>query len=94
MPLPLKLFELQDVVLKDSSKGKLCACVSHIVVADVGSKNERRLSAVYYNKSAGFEVIHGLLDRIMRLLDVNYRRDGSGYHIEAIEGFILFIEFY
>ncbi|VDK71367.1 unnamed protein product [Cylicostephanus goldi] len=64
MPLPLKLFELQDVVLKDST-------------SDVGARNERRLAAVYYNKTAGFEIVHGFLDRVMRLLDVDPAKDGS-----------------
>uniref|UniRef100_A0A8C4H415 Phenylalanine--tRNA ligase beta subunit n=1 Tax=Dicentrarchus labrax TaxID=13489 RepID=A0A8C4H415_DICLA len=57
MPLPLKLFEISDVVLKDETK-------------DVGARNSRRFCAVYYNKSPGFEVIHGLLDRTMQLLEV------------------------
>ena len=56
MPLPLKLFEISDVVLKDGG-------------AEVGARNERRLAAVFYNKSPGFEIIHGLLDRIMQLLE-------------------------
>ena len=56
MPLPLKLFEISDVVLKDAG-------------AEVGARNERRLAAVFYNKSPGFEIIHGLLDRIMQLLE-------------------------
>merc|ERR1712025_360148 len=38
MALPLKLFEISDVVIKDSG-------------AEVGSRNERHMSAVYYNKS-------------------------------------------
>ncbi|XP_052432950.1 phenylalanine--tRNA ligase beta subunit-like [Carassius gibelio] len=71
MPLPLKLFEISDVVLKDETK-------------DVGARNNRRLCAVYYNKSPGFEVIHGLLDRVMQLLDVKPGRD-QGYHIQAAE---------
>ncbi|VDM50813.1 unnamed protein product [Toxocara canis] len=70
MPLPLKLFELQDVILKDST-------------SEVGARNERRLSAVYYSKSSGFEVIHGLLDRVMQLLDVKWTQDENGYHLEA-----------
>ena len=37
MPLPMKLFEISDVVLKDGSR-------------DVGAKNERQLCALYYNK--------------------------------------------
>lgn len=52
---------------------------------DVGAKNCRRLCAVYYNKNPGFEVIHGLLDRTMQLLEVNLGR-GDGYHIQAAEG--------
>ncbi|KAF4104415.1 phenylalanine--tRNA ligase beta subunit [Onychostoma macrolepis] len=71
MPLPLKLFEISDVVLKDETK-------------DVGARNNRRLCAVYYNKSPGFEVIHGLLDRVMQLLDVKPGRN-QGYNIQAAE---------
>uniref|UniRef100_A0A9J8D443 Phenylalanine--tRNA ligase beta subunit n=1 Tax=Cyprinus carpio carpio TaxID=630221 RepID=A0A9J8D443_CYPCA len=71
MPLPLKLLEISDVVLKDETK-------------DVGARNNRRLCAVYYNKSPGFEVIHGLLDRVMQLLDVKPGRN-QGYHIQAAE---------
>ncbi|XP_075892961.1 phenylalanine--tRNA ligase beta subunit [Nelusetta ayraudi] len=71
MPLPLKLFEVSDVVLKDETK-------------DVGVRNSRRLCAVYYNKSPGFEVIHGLLDRTMQLLEVKPAR-GDGYHIQAAD---------
>uniref|UniRef100_A0A8C5HPJ3 Elongation factor 1-beta n=1 Tax=Gouania willdenowi TaxID=441366 RepID=A0A8C5HPJ3_GOUWI len=76
MPLPLKLFEISDVVLKDKSK-------------DVGARNSRRFCAVYYNKSPGFEVIHGLMDRTMQLLGVKPLR-GEGYHIQAAEDSIFF----
>ncbi|XP_031429936.1 phenylalanine--tRNA ligase beta subunit [Clupea harengus] len=71
MPLPLKLFEISDVVMKDDKK-------------DVGARNNRRLCAVFYNKSPGFEVIHGLLDRVMQLLEVkpDHRH---GYSIQAVE---------
>lgn len=72
MPLPLRLFELQDVVLKDSK-------------SDVGARNERRLAAVYCSKAAGFEIIHGFLDRMMQLLGVSWTKDGSGYYIQAHE---------
>uniref|UniRef100_A0A8C5XBD1 Phenylalanine--tRNA ligase beta subunit n=1 Tax=Microcebus murinus TaxID=30608 RepID=A0A8C5XBD1_MICMU len=73
MPLPLKLFEISDIVVKDSSR-------------DVGAKNYRHLCAVYYNKNPGFEIIHGLLDRIMQLLDVHPGEDKGGYVIKASEG--------
>ncbi|KAK9873590.1 hypothetical protein WA026_023147 [Henosepilachna vigintioctopunctata] len=57
MPLPLKIFEVSDVVLKDEN-------------TEVGARNERRLCAVNCNKNAGFEIVHGLLDRIMMVLEV------------------------
>lgn len=58
MPLPLKLFEISDVVILDKTK-------------DVGASNKRHMCAVYYNKTAGFEVIHGLFDRTMQLLEIS-----------------------
>ena len=74
MPLPLKLFEIADVVVKDPEK-------------DVGTKNERRLCAAYYNKKSGFEIIHGLLDRVMQLLDVPVldEKSSDGYCIKAYD---------
>jgi len=41
------------------------------------------MSAIYYNKSPGFEKIHGLLDRIMQLLEVPPAKDqgSDGYYI-------------
>uniref|UniRef100_A0A8C5PLT3 Phenylalanine--tRNA ligase beta subunit n=1 Tax=Leptobrachium leishanense TaxID=445787 RepID=A0A8C5PLT3_9ANUR len=70
MPLPLKLFEISDVVKKDGSR-------------DVGARNHRHLCAVYYNKNPGFEVIHGLLDRVMQLVSVSAGE--KGYRIKAAE---------
>lgn len=72
MPLPLKLFEISDIILKDSK-------------TDVGARNERHLSAVHYNKFPGFEVIHGLLDRIMQLLGIPFKPDkeSPGYFIQS-----------
>lgn len=75
MPLPLKLFEVSDVVLRDPK-------------AECGARNQRRICAVNCNKSAGFEIIHGLLDRVMLLLEVPWSVDktNNGYYLEAIEG--------
>ncbi|XP_015589636.1 phenylalanine--tRNA ligase beta subunit [Cephus cinctus] len=74
MPLPQKLFEVSDVVLRDPT-------------ADVGARNERRICAVNCNKSAGFEVIHGLLDRLMQLLEVPWssNKDNEGYYLQPAE---------
>lgn len=71
MPLPLKIFEVSDVILADSE-------------AEVGARNERRVCAVNCNKSAGFEVVHGLLDRVMQLLEVRWDK-AEGYYLEACE---------
>jgi phenylalanyl-tRNA synthetase beta chain len=68
MPLPLKLFEISDVVVKDAG-------------SEVGARNERHLAAVFYNMSPGFEIIHGLLDRVMQLLEVPNAEDSSGYQL-------------
>ncbi|KAM8804923.1 SYFB ligase, partial [Eudromia elegans] len=75
MPLPLKLFEISDIVVKDDS-------------TDVGARNHRHLCALYYNKNPGFEIIHGLLDRVMQLLDVP--NEENGYVIKAAEGSAFF----
>ncbi|TRY73786.1 hypothetical protein TCAL_01940 [Tigriopus californicus] len=76
LPLPLKLFEISDVVVKDGSK-------------DVGARNQRKLCAVNYNKSPGFESVHGLLDRVMQLLEVPPVQDKSqssaGYFIRGVD---------
>ncbi|CAF0733337.1 unnamed protein product [Adineta steineri] len=69
--LPIQLFEVSDVILKDLTR-------------EIGSRNERRLCAVYYNRSPGFEIIHGLLDRIMTLVKISYNDTKSndiGYYL-------------
>ena len=75
MPLPLKLFEISDVVLRTAT-------------TDVGAKNERRLCALNYNKTPGFETVHGLLDRVMQLLEVPpapTKESLDGYRLSGIE---------
>ena len=44
------------------------------------------MCAVNYNKSSGFEVIHGLLDRIMQLMEIPPSNDKTGYCIKPAEG--------
>ena len=44
--------------------------------AERRSRNERHLGAVYCARNARFEVVHGLLDRVMRMLGAGaYRLD-------------------
>ncbi|GLC71953.1 hypothetical protein PLESTF_001188500 [Pleodorina starrii] len=62
--LPIKLFEVSDAILLDPSRS-------------VGARNERRLVAVYCAKESGFEVVHGLLNRVMEVLGVPYKEDPS-----------------
>lgn len=78
MPLPHKLFEVSDVILRDDK-------------TEVGARNNRRLCAVYANKSAGFEIIHGLVDRILLLLEVPWspNKDESQYYLRKADGKIL-----
>ena len=56
-PLPVKLFEVSDVIFLDSR-------------AEAGARNQRRLAAVHISRESGFEIIHGLLNRVMEVLGV------------------------
>jgi len=69
-PLPLHLFELGDIVCKD-------------LKSETGAANHRVLSAIYCNTTSGFEIIHGLLDRVMQLLRIPHKsRNAAGYFIK------------
>ncbi|KAK4057224.1 phenylalanine--tRNA ligase subunit beta [Microbotryomycetes sp. JL221] len=75
--LPLKVFEVSDVVVKDASMERQ-------------ARNIRRLAAVFCGRRAGFEIVHGLLDRLMLGLGVknlgNESSSGvSGYYIKACD---------
>lgn len=63
--LPLRLFEVGDVVLLDDT-------------AETGARNERRLCAVCCAQANTFEAMHGLLAWIMRALGVPPRIPGEG----------------
>ncbi|KIY74100.1 phenylalanyl-tRNA synthetase subunit beta [Cylindrobasidium torrendii FP15055 ss-10] len=71
--LPIRIFETGDVVVKDESRERK-------------ARNERRAAAVWCNKTAGFEVIHGVLDRAMKMLEVprirsDDREAATGYYL-------------
>lgn len=53
----IKLFEINDVVLIDET-------------SEIGARNARRLVALYSANSSGFEIIHGLVDRIMTCVQI------------------------
>ncbi|KAF9076757.1 phenylalanyl-tRNA synthetase subunit beta [Rhodocollybia butyracea] len=67
--LPLKIFEAGDVVFKDSKRERQ-------------SRNERHAAAVWCNKTAGFEIVHGVFDRAMKMLEVP-RISNSGSNAET-----------
>lgn len=74
-----KLFEVSDVVLPDDA---------HVVSQTiVGARNERRVCATYSGPTSGFEVIHGLVDRIMTLCEVapteEYVASSGGAHVQV-----------
>lgn len=76
--LPIKVFETSDVAFKDESLERK-------------AKNERHFAAAFCGKTSGFEVIHGLLDRLMAMLSTKVLDAGAaekidGYWIEAAEG--------
>jgi phenylalanyl-tRNA synthetase beta chain len=76
--LPIKVFEASDVAFKDES-------------VERKSRNERHFAAAFCGKSSGFEVVHGLLDRLMAMLSTGTTEAGAikkkeGYWIEAAEG--------
>lgn len=76
--LPIKVFESSDVAFKDESLERK-------------SRNERHFAAAICGKTSGFEVVHGLLDRVMAMLSTGVKESGAeeakeGYWIEACDG--------
>nr|XP_045621888.1 phenylalanine--tRNA ligase beta subunit-like [Procambarus clarkii] len=76
--LPLRLFEVSDVVLRES-----CPTATR----GTGALNQRHLCAINYNVKAGIEIVQGLLDNIMVALKVPYAGDdiSQGYYLEEKE---------
>lgn len=71
--LPLRIFEVSDVMFKDPS-------------VERQARNERHVAAMYCARKAEFEVVHGLLDRLMlglgipNLVSASSDKD-TGYYI-------------
>ncbi|KAK0720102.1 hypothetical protein B0H67DRAFT_484225 [Lasiosphaeris hirsuta] len=57
--LPLQIVEVADIAVKDESLERK-------------SRNERRWAAAFYGKTSGFEVVHGLLDRVLSMLRIAF----------------------
>lgn len=71
-PKPIKIFEVGDVAVLDESK-------------DVSARNHRQVAALYCGATSGFELIHGLVDRIMEVTGTPFVSpgDNSGYYIKC-----------
>lgn len=72
--LPIRIFESTDVVFKDPKRERQ-------------ARNVRHAAAVWCNKTAGFEVVHGMLDRAMQMLEVpriasTDKKAPTGYYIK------------
>jgi phenylalanyl-tRNA synthetase beta chain len=67
--LPMKIFEVSDVAFKDESLERK-------------SRNERHFAAAWYGKTSGFEVVHGLLDRVMAMLQTAFITHEEGLEIK------------
>jgi len=67
--LPIQLFEVNDVVLVDET-------------TDVGARNIRKAAALFCSTTSGFEIIHGLVDRLMEVMAIPFDAN-EGYSIEA-----------
>lgn len=74
--LPLRVFEVSDIAIKDVQKKD----------PQRGAINQRHVSAVYEDKKAAFEVVHGLLDLIMRKLQVSKGKQQGQYFIQEADG--------
>lgn len=84
--VPMKVFEVSDVAFKDLSLERK-------------SRNERHFAAAWYGKTSGFEVVHGLLDRVMAMLKSAFITGEEGlensamsdaqYYIKELDGMSL-----
>jgi phenylalanyl-tRNA synthetase beta chain len=80
--LPIRIFETSDVVFKDEKRERQ-------------ARNVRHAAAVWCNKTAGFEVVHGLLDRAMKMLEIKRignedQKTETGYYIKERDGMFIF----
>ncbi|KAH0975875.1 hypothetical protein GBA52_017774 [Prunus armeniaca] len=68
-PKPIKVYG--DIALLDERK-------------DVGARNQRQLAALFCGASSGFELIHGLVDRVMEAIGAAFVpiSDHTGYFIQ------------
>ncbi|KAL8985749.1 MAG: hypothetical protein Q9177_004358 [Variospora cf. flavescens] len=69
--VPMKIFEVSDVAFKDLSLERK-------------SRNERHFAAAWYGKSSGFEIVHGLMDRVMLMLKSAFVTGEEGLSVKSL----------
>lgn len=77
--VPIKIFEVSDVAFKAPELERK-------------SRNERHFAAAWYGKTSGFEVVHGLLDRIMAMLQTAFITNEEGLELKGGKGMEYWIE--
>ncbi|KAG7411422.1 hypothetical protein DER46DRAFT_617818 [Fusarium sp. MPI-SDFR-AT-0072] len=70
--VPMKIFEVSDVVFKDESQERK-------------ARNERHFAAAWYGRTSGFEVVHGLLDRVLLMLRTAFLTHEEGLSGKSID---------
>lgn len=68
--LPMKVFEVSDVAFKAPQLERK-------------SRNERHFAAAWYGKTSGFEVVHGLMDRVMLMLKTAFVTKEEGLEVKG-----------
>ena len=72
--VPIKVFEVSDVAFKDETLERK-------------SRNERHFAAAFYGKSSGFEIVHGLLDRVLSMLKTAFLTRDEGLENTKLDGY-------
>lgn len=70
--VPMKIFEVSDVVFKDETQERK-------------ARNERHFAAAWYGRTSGFEVVHGLLDRVLLMLRTSFLTREEGLSGKSID---------
>ncbi|KAF4451773.1 phenylalanine--tRNA ligase alpha chain [Fusarium albosuccineum] len=70
--VPMKIFEVSDVVFKDESEERK-------------ARNERHFAAAWYGRTSGFEVVHGLLDRVLLMLRTAFLTHEEGLSGKSVD---------
>ena len=77
--VPIKIFECSDVAFKAPELERK-------------SRNERHFAAAWYGKTSGFEVVHGLLDRLMAMLKTAFVTMEEGLDMKDAKSMSYWIE--